>query len=146
LKKLYVFALCSALSAQPAFALTDEQKAARIALANEFVRELSAAQQVREILENNSALDISGTDQSSIILRASGQVSSELGTTRRMLDEGQLDPAMDAVRAYYPPGAEPVGEFVLKGSGGPDGLRYGRRLAKPAEIDVPSKSVHLGLN
>jgi hypothetical protein len=42
LQKLYIVGLFRVLYAQPAFALADEQKAARIAFVNEFIRELSA--------------------------------------------------------------------------------------------------------
>ena len=98
MKKLFVIALFSLLYVQPAFALTDEQKAARIAFVNEFVRELSVAQQLRELLEKNSALDISGPSEISNILRTSTQALSELKTTKRLLDEDQLDPATDTIR------------------------------------------------
>jgi len=86
------------LCAQPAFALTDEQKAARIGFVSEFIRELSAAQELRELLAKSSALDISGPPEISLILRNSTQASSELGTTRRLLNEDQLDPAVDDIR------------------------------------------------
>jgi hypothetical protein len=89
--------LCVAL-AQPAFALTDEQKAARISFANEFIRELAVAQQLREIFEKNRALNISGPPEISTILRTSSQASSELGTIRRLLDGDRLDPADDNIR------------------------------------------------
>jgi hypothetical protein len=98
LKKLYAFALCSLLYAIPAFALTDEQKAARIAFVSEFIRELSAAQELREILAKSSTLDITGPSEIAIILRNSTQASSELGTTRRLLADDQHDPAVDDIR------------------------------------------------
>jgi hypothetical protein len=97
-KTLCLVALCSVFLVRPALALGDHQKGARIAFANEFIRELSSEQRIREIFSKEHASDASASDQMSTIIRASTQTSSELDTNIHMLDKIELDPQLDAAR------------------------------------------------
>jgi hypothetical protein len=97
-KTLSLVALCSVFLVHAALALGDHQKSARIAFANEFIRELSSAQRMRESFTKEHAVNASASDKMSTIIRASTQTSLELDTNVQMLDKIELDPQLDAAR------------------------------------------------
>jgi hypothetical protein len=99
MKKLlpFVFAL-TVIVGHPASALQDVEKVARVAFANEFIRELSSAQQIREMWEKDHAADASASAQMATAIRTSTRAKLELQTNIGMLENMHLDSSMDFVR------------------------------------------------
>jgi hypothetical protein len=82
----------------PALALTDQEKAGRIAFANEFVRELASTQKIREIWAKDNAQDHSASDSMQTSIRTSTRAILELQASNNILEGMHLDAQVDAAR------------------------------------------------
>jgi hypothetical protein len=95
MKKLgfVAFALfATGLSALHAQSISDKEKhAARIAFANEFLRELGAAYKVQQVATKELALDVSPTDKMMTAIRSSTRIIMDAKTNVGMLSDIHLD-------------------------------------------------------